>query len=1030
MKIGRKILCILLTLCMLLSVVAVSLSTVSAAEEEIKNVIFMIGDGMGKEQVEAGAVSKGSNLVFQDFEAQTTVSTSSLSGTTDSAAAATAMATGIKTANSNIGLDKDGNKVENLVEFSKNRGLKTGVVATQVLPHATPAGFTAHVNSRYSYNTIAVQQIMLQPDVLMGGGATYFAGRDELLQANNFTVAKTFEEALNAQADKNLLGIFDSNYITADEEPKLSEMTELTLSRLTNENGFFAMIEGSDIDSYCHQNDMENMLKELMVFEDAVKVAKDYVDQNPGTLLIVTADHETGGLNVPDGAKKADLTNGLFTSESHTGADVGLYAYGTGADKLCASEKIENTDIHKFIAEELNSTYGEVPPTDFTNYNDYRIFFEKPETWESVTVSVKYSATDEPQNSTMTNIEENIYSHTFYDFDKVTEETTLSFFNTASPDEATEYVQFEDYYMLYSPATNTWTSFSPTKGAIYFEKPASWSDDVYVYTSGTCYYGVFPGTKMTKVENTDNIYQLVISDDAMGEEFLEFTAVFSDGVNKYQTTDVNFAGMNKVFRVFGEDTTDTAYGCWYDYPYIPASPDEATVKIYLADETEWNIKQANAALFVQCDGNDPIPLTYEGKDGGNARAWSAEIPKSTQAMVFLRKDSSSPYDLWNVFTPISAFDPAKPYYALTDDAGGYWDTVREITPDDVLEEVNTPVTLYYAVPQAIVDAGYTVKLNRRLDKDAGVQIWSQSVMTDTGNTYNGKKIYTGEFIATYGGIFTLQFQNYNGSTWMSQTAPINETWTEASLINGKLFDGAGFVDYTPGTNVGNSDLKQIYFDATQLNWYTGAAFTAYDKDMNILSQNEPLAPTAIPEGYTVAGTDKTKFYTGMIPADSAYISFFRIDGGNIYNYCCVADDVDSNVMEIKGNCFILNNKKESSGYRSGVWTDIAEVTPTEPGTTVPESTAPITTVPETEPQIRYLLGDADSDGKVNIKDATRIQKHAANMLTIVDVEYYAADADSNGKVNVRDATAVQKYVANMDTGYDIGTWAIVVSVPD
>ncbi|MDO5123537.1 MAG: alkaline phosphatase [Eubacteriales bacterium] len=1016
MKIGKKFLSAVLTLCMVLSVFTVGIINASAeSETQVKNVIFMIGDGMGKEQVEAGAVYKGSNLVFQDFTAQTTVTTSSLSGTTDSAAAATAMSTGVKTKNSNLGLDKDGNKVENLVEFSKNRGLKTGVVATQVLPHATPAGFTAHVTSRYSYNTIAVQQIMLQPDVLMGGGATYFTGREELLEANNFTVAKTFEEASNAPADKNLLGIFDSNYITADEEPKLAQMTELTLSRLTNENGFFTMIEGSDIDSYCHQNDMNNMLKELMVFDDAVKVAKDYVDNNPGTLLIVTADHETGGLNVPDGATKSDLKNALFTSESHTGADVGLYAYGTGAEKLCENAKIDNTDIQKFIAAELNATYGEVAPTDFTNYNDYRIFFEKPESWEGVKVYVKVDSSLEPNSFTMTNIEDNIYAHTFFEHEDISEATTLSFADTGNSGEATQYVAFEGYYKLYSTETGAWTDFAPTQGTIYFEKPATWSDDVYIYTAGTCYYGVFPGTKMDKVEGSDNIYQLVISDDAMGEEFLEFTAVFSDGVNKYQTTDINYAGMNKVFRVFGSDTTDTAYGCWYDYPYIPASPDEATVKIYLADETEWNIKQNNAALFVQCDGDEPIPLTYEGKDDGNSRVWSAEIPKNTQAMVFLRKDSSYPYDLWNVFTPISAFDPVKPYYALTEDAGGYWDTVREITPDDVLEKVNTPVTLYYAVPQAIIDAGYTVKLNRRLDKDAGVQEWSQSIMTDTGNTYNGKKIYTGEFLATYGGIFTLQFQNYMGNTWKSQTAPINESWTDAEVINGKLFDGAKFVDYTPGTDVGNSDLMQIYFDATKFSWYTGAAVTAYDKDMNILTQQEPLASTAIPEGYTTMGTSKSMFYTGKIPADSKYIEFFRIDGDKIYNYCCSLDNIEETKIEILGNCFALDGEKQSSGYRSGAWCTIGESNPTEPVPTVPE-----TDLPTTAPATTYILGDADASGVVNIKDATLIQKHSANLLTISGTELVAADVDVSGIVNVRDATAIQKYVANIETGFEIG----------
>lgn len=996
MKTRKSVLCIALVLCMLIS--ALPLSAVSAsAEEAVTNVIFMIGDGMGAEQIKAGSIAKGANLVFQDFTFKTMVNTSSLSGTTDSAAAATAMATGVKTKNSNIGLDGNGNKVENLVEFSKARGLKTGIVATQVLPHATPAGFTAHVTSRYSYNTIAVQQIMLQPDVLMGGGATYFLNREQLLEENNFVVATTLEDALSAELSKNLLGIFDNNYITADEDPELADMADLTLQRLSNDNGFFAMIEGSDIDSYCHQNDMENMLKEILDFDDAVQVAKDYADSNPGTLLIVTADHETGGLSIPEGTTKEGLTNDLFSSEAHTGVNVPLFAYGTGAEELCSADSIQNTDIYSYIAQELNATYGEAPATDFTNYNDYRVFFEKPDHWEKVTATVCETGTDGFTTHTLDALEDNIYSLTLHQYKSATPGAleitfsdggkavilgdadnsesvnvrdataiqkhvamliTLSEEGIAAADvndddnlnvkDATtiqkhvagmstgypigtntsesEDTVFDGFYKLYRPDTDTWEDYAPAQGVIYFEKPASWDESVYMYTSGTCYYGEFPGTQMTAVEGTGNVYSLTVSDDALNEDFLEFTIVFSDGKNKYQTTDINFAGFNKVFRVFGEAESTTAYGCWYDYPYVPKEPSAETVKIYLADETEWNIKQSNAALFVQCDGAEPTALTYEGKDSGNARVWSAEIPANTESLVFLRKNSSSPYELWNVFTPITQRTEGKPLYALTDDAGGYWDAEREITPDEVLEEVNTPVTLYYAVPQAIIDAGYTVKVNRRYDKDAGVQEWAQMNMTDTGNTYNGKKIYTASFTLPYGGIYVLQFQNYQGATWKSQAVAINESWTEAEVINNKLYDGTNFVDYTPGTNVGEASLSPVYFDATPFSWYSGATVTAYDEDMNVLTQNEPLASVAVPAGYTPSGTSASTFYTGYIPSNSKYIQFYRMDGGNIYNYCCTADNIEETIIEIQGDLFILDGVKTSTGYRSGSWANMADMT--------------------------------------------------------------------------------------------------------
>lgn len=127
---------------------------------KVKNVILMIGDGMGAEQAKAGEIYKGSKLVMQTLPYSTMVTTYSNDGVTDSSAAATAMATGYKTNNNMVGMIADGTKKENLIEFSKARGLKAGVIVTQVLPHATPAGFTAHVSARYSYNSIAAQQLL------------------------------------------------------------------------------------------------------------------------------------------------------------------------------------------------------------------------------------------------------------------------------------------------------------------------------------------------------------------------------------------------------------------------------------------------------------------------------------------------------------------------------------------------------------------------------------------------------------------------------------------------------------------------------------------------------------------------------------------------------------------------------------------------------------------------------------------------------------------------------------------------------
>lgn len=324
----------------------------------VKNVIFMIGDGMGENHIKAGELYKGETLNIQTIDNVTYVKTNSTSDVTDSAAAATALATGNKTNNSVVGLDKNGNSVENITETAISQNLKTGLVVTQVLPHATPAGFSAHVSTRYDYYGIAQQQIASGIDVMFGGGSNYFSGYQTQMADQYYTWVTDFDSLEDVPDNAKVIGTFASEGLRADgvgDVPSLADMTSESLERLENDNGFFLMVEGSDIDTYSHQGNMEKMLAEMVKFDDAIEVAMDYVDEHPDTLLIITADHETGGLFL-DGVDSADdLTNSLFTSSgsstsrNHTAAFVQVYAYGAGAEGLTSADLIDNTDIYEYI---------------------------------------------------------------------------------------------------------------------------------------------------------------------------------------------------------------------------------------------------------------------------------------------------------------------------------------------------------------------------------------------------------------------------------------------------------------------------------------------------------------------------------------------------------------------------------------------------------------------------------------------------------------------------------------------------------
>lgn len=330
--------------------------------DEVRNVILMIGDGMGLGQVAAYMIENRYQPVSFDRAPYTALckTYSANNRVTDSAASATAMATGHKTNNSFVGMLPDGTPVTNLTELARDKGLATGIVVTSHLMDATPSGFAVHVPNRHMGREIAEQYLGTNFDLLAGGGRSYFLPRENddrdllaQLQQQGYTYAATPEEFYAADR-LPIIGLFADKYMDAAPQrgDYLLRATAHTLELLDRQNkGFFAMIEGSQIDGACHGNNPETMLAEMKDFDDAVNCAFDFADTHPGTLVVVVADHETGGLTIL--SNKKDFTaseSGIeykYSTTSHSGTPVVLYAYGAGASNF--SGMMENTEIFRRI---------------------------------------------------------------------------------------------------------------------------------------------------------------------------------------------------------------------------------------------------------------------------------------------------------------------------------------------------------------------------------------------------------------------------------------------------------------------------------------------------------------------------------------------------------------------------------------------------------------------------------------------------------------------------------------------------------
>ena len=359
-------------------------------EPQVKNVIYLIGDGMG-----FGAVS--SLLLTEEeptgFEISSPViglseTCSANNYVTDSAAGGTALATGTRTNNGYAGADPDGNQLTSVLRKAQTYGMKTGIVVNTTLTEATPGAFYGGVTSRKFVYDIAKQFTESQVDLAIGGGLDHFVGRPDSLDLTATLIEKGYdvylnwENVLETESDKfvGILPLYDlhrreknngeasaaegqevclaAQMASLNEDASREHLSEPTvylekatakaldvLSR-NNKNGFFLMIESAIIDGYGHNNDGEGMVVEMQEFNRTLRQMIEYVNQHPETLLVVTADHETGGTGVYYNGHTPANEGPLrlkFSTSGHTGTVVPIFAYGAGAKDFAGVMK--NIDV-------------------------------------------------------------------------------------------------------------------------------------------------------------------------------------------------------------------------------------------------------------------------------------------------------------------------------------------------------------------------------------------------------------------------------------------------------------------------------------------------------------------------------------------------------------------------------------------------------------------------------------------------------------------------------------------------------------
>ncbi len=353
-----------------------------------KNVILLIGDGMGLGQMEIARqfeYGRKGVLHLEKLEHTALMRTYSANRhVTDSAAGGTALATGVKTNNEMIGVDAKGKPVDSVLDAFKAAGKRTGLISTNMVVDATPAAFGASVTNRWTgFADIAQQLLQNKVDVILGGGALYFSPEKQdgvnllkSFQANGYVIANNEAELTAAPNTGRLLGLFHPDYMNFkqdkeeyhSEEPTLAEMTKKALEVLSkDEKGFFLMSEGARIDQASHAADIAGIWKETIEFDNTVKLVTDWAKKRGDTLVVVLADHETMGISATEpmninAYKKIKVSPYYMASQLTWGPDQTIDPKAVKAVfKIYAHLNLSDQECTQFITTIQNNTHGVYP---------------------------------------------------------------------------------------------------------------------------------------------------------------------------------------------------------------------------------------------------------------------------------------------------------------------------------------------------------------------------------------------------------------------------------------------------------------------------------------------------------------------------------------------------------------------------------------------------------------------------------------------------------------------------------------------
>lgn len=346
-----------------------SVSNTETIETSIhpKNIILMIGDGMGPNHIEAAKTYfdlktlNMENLSILDGK----VSTFSYDNwVTDSAAAATAMSTGTKVYNESVAKMNNEN-IENMCEYAMTFGKKTGIITTTTIYDATPASFSAHADNRKDKKTIVNYQLESDINLFISGSKNNKLSNNKKVETYGYTYTDSLSEFQTTAntSDSKLFASFNgmswNQKDETNENPSLSSVSLTALDyleRISGDDGFFLMIEGADIDTYSHMNKFNSMVNELYGFDETVNNVVNWANKKEDTLVIVTADHECGNLTYSNESKEL-LNNKLFKSKDHTGQAVRVFFYCVSpfSEEYWNSldNKLDNTNISEIIRQSI-----------------------------------------------------------------------------------------------------------------------------------------------------------------------------------------------------------------------------------------------------------------------------------------------------------------------------------------------------------------------------------------------------------------------------------------------------------------------------------------------------------------------------------------------------------------------------------------------------------------------------------------------------------------------------------------------------